>query len=550
MRSASSATTAPPTIVVFGLPCLCLALLLTGCDELEFEGFLSKSMRIEVFQDIPITHLGMDNDPPVPVAVDTASPLLIVDQGPRGSYEDRDLHLLEALECTMDCHCNAAKPVCDSGTGDCTRDCTGDAQCKDPTRPKCDVTLGRCLPGDGIECKVSADCKAPTRPTCLGGRCIAVEQTCQAMKLNPTRMKCKGDQCAVYNPRFVFHDLEVHHFEVKPVGRDSTTPLGGLLGVPLLMHFTVRLDYRNRTLTLLDGIPDTKEDLADDCLHPALATWSTAKTQHCTAVMDTPRLGGGRIRFMQNSSEEVVELPPTRLAVPLCLLSAPFNPDEVKRGSSPEEAKHLAAKTTGVPAHAVLATGLGLSMITQTALDRLLFWDPTLKKDILKAKATLYLPSGKHEVTVVTLPRTAMVSDETRWLGPCGELALRRRLIVGGKIGISKADETMLADKTFNAASAAILSTGVEFAVVPDSNSLIQGLRNELRPATPDIDVVLGGSFLKHFVMEIDYPGERTILRCADKSNPERCQVLPFCAHPDNSDQTKILCPLEIQEPK
>ena len=516
--------------------------LLCGCEEFQFEGFLSKSMRIELFNDIPIARISLGGAPPVAAAVDTGSPLVVVDRGSAGSYEERDLSLLEALECTLDCHCtDSTRPLCDSGTGACVKPCSADAQCTDKRRPRCDATMGRCLPGDGKECAADSDCNNPSRPTCGSDKiCTSPAKLCQALKNDPSRTRCKEGQCVVFNPRFMFRDLEVHNFEVKPVGLDSTTTLGGLLGAPLLQNFAVRLDYApsNPSLTLLSGIPDTTEELADDCKHTELESWSTARKQRCLAVMGTPRVGGGLIKF--GSTE--TELRATRLTVPMCLLPLPFNRDLVKTGDSPEKPKHGAAASSGVAAHAVIATGLGTSVIARSAFKRLAAWDPTITE---KKGATLHLPYGKETVSIVTLSRVAVVSSETRWLGPCAELALRRRLVVGRKTGLSEVDSAMLADKTFNGASAAILSTAVTFAVLEDNSPLLQGLRNELRPQTPDIGVVLGGSFLKNFVVEIDYPGERTILRCAQRRTPEQCEVLPNCAHPDNSDRTQIYCPLE-----
>jgi len=532
-----------------------LTLLSPGCEELQYEGFLSKSMRIELFNDIPIAYMSLEGASPVAAAVDTAAPLMIADRRSAAGYEDRDVRLLEALECTLDCHCtDAAKPLCDSGTGTCVKTCAADTDCKDSRRPSCDAAIGRCLPKDGKECASDKDCKHPSRPSCGANlTCLAPAKLCEELKKDPSRTRCKDGKCVVFNARFMFRELEVHNFEVKPVGLGATTPLGGLLGAPLLRHFTVRLDYApaNPSLTLLNGIPDSTEDLADDCKHPDLASWDTAKKQRCLAVVGTPLVGGGLIEFGPADKTTETELKATRLTVPLCLMPLPFNRDAVKAGDSAEKPKHGAAASSGVAAHAVLATGLGTSVIARSAFERLKAWDPTIS---VTSGATLNLPYGKETVSTVTLARVAVVSSETRWLGPCGELALRRRLLVGSKVGLSKEDDAMLKDKTFNGASAAILSSSkaftITFAVLDDSSDLLQGLRNELRPQTPDVDVVLGGSVLKNFVVEIDYPNDRTIFRCAARRTPDQCEILPFCAHPDNSNRTQIRCPLEATKEK
>ncbi len=502
--------------------------------------------------------MSLDGDPPVAAAVDTASPLVVVDRGTSGAFEDRDLRLHEALQCTLDCHCtSSSKPLCDSGTGDCVAPCSSDGDCRDARRARCDKTLGRCVPATGKECATDRDCDNPSRPRCgANNTCAAPAALCQELKKDPTRVNCDGGDCVVYNPRFIFRDLEVHNFEVRPVGLNKTTVLGGLLGVPLLQHFTVRLDYSptNPTLTLLNGIPDSTEELADDCVHIDLASSSTAKKQRCLAVIGTPRVGGGLIEFDTSKGAHETELKATRITVPMCLMPNLFLRDKVKPGDSPSNAQHGAATTSGVAAHAVVATGLGTSVMARSVFNRL-----KARYSMTETPgATLHLPHGKESVSTVTVERAAIVSSETRWLGPCGELALRRRLIVAPKVGLTEEDKALLSDRTFNGASAAVLTADqpgstlpkdkqltITFAVVEDKSALLQGLRNELRPQTPDVDMVLGGSVLKNFILEVDYPGDRTILACASHRDPSQCEMLPFCAHPDNSELGKILCPLE-----
>lgn len=473
-------------------------------------------MQLELVQDIPLVYLAVDNGPPVPVAVDSGSPLLVVDRGPRGTFSDHSLRLLEPLECTRDCHCVGARSLCDSGRGVCVAaPCSQDSDCDKV--------------GQGIKCSVAV------------GRCERTSAaSCQAQASDPYNMLCSGSSasraCTVFNPRFLFRDVELHQLRVQPVGLDEVVPIRGLLGVPLLKWFTVRLDYRQSSMTLLNGMPDTHEDLAEDCSHSALITWTTARLQRCLAVMATARLGGGVITF----NGETNELPPTRIAVPMCLLPSPFSRTHDSSGG--KLLPHGAEQITGVPVHAVVATGMGVSVISRSAFKRLQAYRPGLTAT---QSATLRLPYGDEQVFKVTLNPVAMVSNETRWLGPCGELALRRRMAVAPLRGLPAADKALLDDKTFNGASVALVSGDVSFVVLEDRSPLIQGLRNELRPGTPDIDVVLGGSFLKSFTVELDYPGDRTILRCSERGDAEKCDVIPFCAYPDNSDRRQIHCPLE-----
>lgn len=327
--------------------------------------------------------------------------------------------------------------------------------------------------------------------------------------------------------RFVFYDFEVHDVALAPLGFDTPFAVGGIVGASLLSNFSVQLIYApTPTLTLSDQVPDAKWELADDCDPSKLLDPATASAERCQGVFDTPKVGGGLAQI----SGALVELPATRLVLPLCLMPAEFDPSK-PRG-------HGAESTTGVPAVGVVATGLGASVISQSALKRLQAKDPTLTAT---GGATLYLPDGAVQTSRVTLPRAAVVSSETDVLGPCAELALRRRLLIADRVPLDDADRKLLDEKWVNGASTALLTSGVEFAVLADEAPLLQGLRQELGPAVADIDVVLGGSFLRSFDLQIDYPASRIIMRCGHGAPADGCQVLPWCAHDQEGDPR---CPI------
>jgi len=147
----------------------------------------------------------------------------------------------------------------------------------------------------------------------------------------------------------------------------------------------------------------------------------------------------------------VVELPPTRLILPLCLAPLAFNAPILRDPS--------ADSPSGVDAMAVLATGLGMSVISRSALERVRARGITAQESSARR---LFLPYGSEEVTIVELERAAIVSDETIDLGPCGELARRRRLLVASAMGVRDTDRDM------NGAAAAIVEGKVPFAVLDD----------------------------------------------------------------------------------
>lgn len=443
---------------------------------------------------------------------------MIFDRRRDGAKEKTSLRMLEPVECLADSHCSStpAKPSCDRATGRCLpvkAACTANLDCasKDPTKPYCDN--GVCQASED-ECTLDADCPDARRPSCSAGRCV------------------------LFNPRFVFHNLEHYDLPLQAVGLDKPQVLGGLVGAPLLTNFVVRLAYARPapTLTFLDEVPDSNEELADDCDHKDLLSDSPTKLAGCTAVMYTPLHGGGLLQV----GGETKDLDATRLVVDLCLQPSAFDAKKAQAGVDPAKQQHGAATVSGVATQAVISTGLGVTVISKSVLNRLKPLLGTLPQQIPQ---TLYLPYGNEQVTTITLDLMALVSNETRVLGPCSELALRRRLLVAGSVGLPQADKDLVSTNRINGAGVALLSGNITLAVVAEESPLIQGLRKELRSSAANVDMIIGGSLLKHLEMEVDYPKDRTILRCAAGTAAKTCRVTPFCAHPDNSNNDEILCP-------
>jgi hypothetical protein len=281
-----------------------------------------------------------------------------------------------------------------------------------------------------------------------------------------------------------------------------------VLGVSLLRNFAVHLSWGSKpSLTLQDEIPDSNLELAADCDPQTLLDASPARSS-CLGVFAASQVGGG----LAASGDETFDVPPSRLVLPLCLAPAAFDPTKDRDPG--------AETVSGVPALAVLATGLGTSVMSRTALERLRAAGVVLPEK----RGLLRLGYGEERVSRVQLERLAVVSDETIDLGPCAELARRRRLLVAGRRGLRDDDREQ------NGAAVALVSTPVEFAVVDDTRPLIQGLRQELGPYVADVDVLLGGSALRHFELDVDYPAARIVLQCGAEVPPASCQVLPHCS--------------------
>jgi hypothetical protein len=542
-----------------------------GCQSLEYEGF-QNPLLVQLYQDIPIIYLAVEDGPPLPAAVDTSSPLVVIDSRVTvnadgtlavantplsGQGKDHDLRLMEGVECLLDCHCtDSTRPLCNSGSGRCeARQCQQDSDCTTTARPRCHAASGRCLTAIP-ECSSDSDCAEPARPDCSAGICTAPQQTCDADRADSKKSRCEGSTCIYFNPRFLFKSQKVFDLQAGEVGLDSKIRLGGLLGAPLLREFAVRLTYGSRReLTLLDQNPDSLEDLADDCDHSKLSSTEGARTQRCTAAVATTLAGGGLVELsgqrLKDASDPSagtesittsITMPASRVLLPACLQPATFDRDK--------DTGHGAETASGTPVTALLATGLGTSVISRNAFSRLCETDAafaakTPQCDLSSATedSVIYLPYGQEKVFSVTLDRLAVVTDETRTFGPCGELALRRRLLIAGRAGLPEEDKKLLQDKQVNGAGVALVSAPVTLAVMRDTSRLLQGYNLELRPAVSDVDLVLGGSFLRSFGLEVDYPAGRTLFRCDTAQTLDTCEVLPWCAHPSRSDRQEIRCP-------
>jgi hypothetical protein len=307
--------------------------------------------------------------------------------------------------------------------------------------------------------------------------------------------------------RFVFRGLPIVDVPLQPVGLGQPTAIGGLLGATLLSRFTVRLEHQPPQLTLSDSVADSAGDLAADCRAANLVLPGGFASERCIGVFRTAANGGGTM-LLGNSE---LSLSPSRLTVSLCVAPDAFDPTA---------ARPSVVKTSGVPLSGLLSTGLGTSIISRSAFERLRAQMPELTET---PRQTLYLQTGPLSVSTTEIPRIAVVDDRTLGLGPCGELARRRRLAVAPTIGIESGDESR------EGAAAAIAERSITFAIVADDAGILQGLRQELRALVADVEVVLGGSFFERFVTDIDYPNGRTLLQCASGLDGAACRVYPAC---------------------
>lgn len=310
--------------------------------------------------------------------------------------------------------------------------------------------------------------------------------------------------------RFIFSNVEVVDTPLKTVGLNEPSKIGGVLGASLLNHFSINLQHNPPQMMLSDGINDTNSDLANDCDLKRYSSEGNLDLS-CNATFLTVQTGGGEMLI----GNQQTRFSATRLILNLCIGAEEFS--STAPSSIPSQ-----LTVSGQPMTALISTGVGISLISRSAFNRLKTLMPGLE-EIPNQK--LYLQTGELTVSTTQIPRLSVVDDRNIALGACGELARRRNLQL--------APFTTLPSEVLKAegASVATLDHATPFAIVEDDAAIFQGLRQELSSLTPYIDIILGGSFFAKFVVDLDYPNSRTILRCAEST--EECQVLSPCNQED-----------------
>jgi hypothetical protein len=211
----------------------------------------------------------------------------------------------------------------------------------------------------------------------------------------------------------------------------------------------------------------------------------------------------------------------------------------------------------------VVSTGIGISILGETAYERYRLTtavgdaEPTAKPVAELASGTVYMPSGLVTGKLATIPRLALVAAPTsNALAPCRQLYAHRllaaRTIVANEC-IQNNTQTGTIDCPCKLGDAfcpvpAILELGqlapavtdpptpsgaIDILVVSDTDPTLQALRTELRPDQPEVDGILGTAVLRSAEIDVDYPHDRLIARCAAegtcKTRPQLAQTEDRC---------------------
>jgi hypothetical protein len=265
------------------------------------------------------------------------------------------------------------------------------------------------------------------------------------------------------------------------LGEDAV-PFRAIVGADILARSAARFDFPAAELRFF---PDTSGDAAQ-------------LSDQCHAVIGDAFAGGGVLLV---DGTEVV-FGGWRPVIGACL-DEENAPDDVERGTD---------------ALMILSTGLGVSVLAASAYQRYAVQSDAPALDQLEV-GELHLPSGPAAVRLGRIGTAALVgslgnnSEDQADRGPCRELHLNRVMssrACGGAVDCPCPDGSDFC----TTAAAVDLNRSIDVAILADDHPVLQALRDELRPETPELDGILGTAALAELRLELDYLNDRMLMRC------------------------------------
>lgn len=262
-------------------------------------------------------------------------------------------------------------------------------------------------------------------------------------------------------------------------------PYEAIIGADVLAGDAVRLRLGDQQMFVLP-------DIGGDELH---------RSRACDGVFPSPYRGGGTLVLAGT------ELPfgGRRVAIQACL------------GADPSPAVPQGER--GADALLVMSTGIGISILGETAYGRYVKAHKTAPALETLPFATVNLPSGPisgHLGRLDTLSLVAGSSSSPR--APCRQ-AYGSHLILQRDCQANSDDDCPCENGDTFCAVPAIVElappTGLEVLIVIDADTTLQALRTELRPDQPEVDGILGTNALRTAEIDLDYPHDRMLARCS-----------------------------------
>jgi hypothetical protein len=293
------------------------------------------------------------------------------------------------------------------------------------------------------------------------------------LELTVTRLaSCPESDCQVGT------DPDVHVVDTV-IGGDALAPAAA------------RFDFFAQRLTIL---PDIAGDTA-------------ARGSMCEAEVPAPFRGGGTL-FLGGTE---VDFPARRIAISACLahdtsLDAPVD--------------------SGADVQLVLSTGIGPTILTESAYER---WRVAAGGGPALAtlpRGRVWMPMGADgaiEGAIGTIDRMALVGYDADRRGPCRQV-YAHHLLTDHNCG--EGDDCPCDDAQFCKVPGIVELTPpeqIQVVIVDDDHPVLQALRAELRPGTPEVDGILGASALARASLDVDTPNNRLLIRC----HAAGCQVRP-----------------------
>ena len=291
------------------------------------------------------------------------------------------------------------------------------------------------------------------------------------------------DSTLIARARFAATGLVLHPCETADpctVGSPSAaTPIGAVIGGDTLHGDALRIRAADDVIAVL---PDVAGD-------------GTARDALCDAEVLSPFYGGSTL--VVGGTE--LAFGGWRPTLSVCLSPDPTATDPTARG---------------VDAAVVLSTGIGPSILAQSryAIWRQATGAPTLDE---LPTADLLLPSGLLTGKLAELDGLAVVGAAAAARDACGEVAAHHLLAERDCTAADGASCPCTGETFCSVPSVVELDRRFQALIVPDDTPLLQALRTELRPAQPEIDGVLGLDALDTTELDVDYPHNRLLLRCA-----------------------------------
>lgn len=316
---------------------------------------------------------------------------------------------------------------------------------------------------------------------------------------------------------------------VGPPG--APLPYGAVIGADALAGDALRLRLGDDQAFVLADIGGDERD----------------RTFVCDAVFPSPYRGGGTLVI----ADTEVPFGGRRVTLQACLGDDP-DPTLVP-GVEPEEpARQILQGARGGDALLVLSTGIGVSLLGETAYERYR-QSILLRQQYAGRRPTPPPPPppplGAQPDTSVNLP-SGPVFGQRRVIdrialaaasgssprAPCRQAYTHHLMLLDRQDGLPAGcqdgdDCPCTGGNTFCAAPAIVELEppgGLEVLVVPDGDPTLLALRAELRPDQPEVDGVLGTDALRLAEIDVDYPHDRVLMRCTAPA--PGCQARPALA--------------------